>query len=70
MTTQNNQGSLLDVLKKKMRAMKDELETAREEADENLHKYQTEVRRREEVCAIIFFLFAVLITFKSLSPQL
>ncbi len=53
MATQNNaQGSLLEVLKKKMRAMKDDLETTREEADENLHKYQTEVRRREEVSSI------------------
>ena len=43
------QGSLLEVLKKKMRAMKDDLEATKELAEENQHKLQQEIRRREEV---------------------
>ena len=43
------QGTLLEVLKKKMRAMKDELEAAKEIADETQIRLQEEIRRREEV---------------------
>lgn len=44
-----NQGSLLDVLKKKMRSMKEDLEASHEAAQENHQKYLVEKRRREEV---------------------
>jgi hypothetical protein len=40
---------LLEVLKKKMRAMKDELEAAKEAAEEAQSRLQDEIRRREEV---------------------
>lgn len=43
------QGTLLEVLKKKMRAMKDELEAAKEAAEEAQQRLQDELRRREEV---------------------
>lgn len=44
-----NQGSLLDVLKKKMRSMKEDLESSQELAQENHQKFIIEKRRREEV---------------------
>lgn len=43
------QGTLLEVLKKKMRSMKEELEVAKEAAEEAQARLQEEVRRREEV---------------------
>ncbi len=43
------QGTLLEVLKKKMRSMKEELEVAKEAADDAQARLQEEVRRREEV---------------------
>lgn len=43
------QGTLLEVLKKKMRAMKDELETAKEQAEDAQSRVMEEIRRREEV---------------------
>lgn len=43
------QGTMLDILKKKMRQMKDDLDTTKEEAEETLNKLQQEIRRREEV---------------------
>ncbi len=43
------QGTLLEVLKKKMRAMKDELEAAKETTDDYQQRLQEEIRRREEV---------------------
>jgi tropomyosin-1 len=43
------QGTLLEVLKKKMRAMKDELEAAKETTDDYHQRLQEEIRRREEV---------------------
>lgn len=43
------QGTLLEVLKKKMRAMKDELETAKEQAEDAQSRVMDEIRRREEV---------------------
>ena len=47
--TQVQQGTLLEVLKKKMRALKDELEQALEQADEYKMRMLEETRRREEV---------------------
>lgn len=52
-----NQGSLLDVLKKKMRSMKEDLEASQEAAQENHQKYQVEKRRREEVSFFVFHFF-------------
>lgn len=49
MAQANNQGSLLETLKKKMRAMKDDLESTKELADERFASLQKEIRRREEV---------------------
>jgi len=43
------QGTLLEVLKKKMRAMKDELEAAKETTDDYHQRLQEEIRKREEV---------------------
>lgn len=42
------QGTLLEVLKKKMRGMKEELELAKEAADDSQSRLQEEIRRREE----------------------
>lgn len=47
--TQVPQGTLLEVLKKKMRALKDELEQALEQVDEYKIRVLEETRRREEV---------------------
>lgn len=49
------QGNLLEVLKKKMRAMKDELEQANEENETLKLRVLEETRRREEV-GIVFLL--------------
>ncbi len=50
------QGTLLDVLKKKMRQTKEEAEKYQEEAEEYRRKLQIEIRRREEVssCFCLF----------------
>lgn len=48
------QGTLLDILKKKMRSMKEELEATQESAQESLQKLQQELRRREEVSFSLF----------------
>lgn len=45
----SQQGTLLDVLKKKMRQTKEEAEKFQEEAEEYRKKLQVEIRRREEV---------------------
>ena len=45
----STQGTLLDVLKKKMRQTKEEAERFQEEAEEYRKKLQIEIRRREEV---------------------
>lgn len=61
MTTQLQQGTLLDVLKKKMRQTKEEMEKYKDECEEFSRKFQLEAMRREEVRnfdnlkAIVFF---------------
>lgn len=60
--TQVQQGTLLEVLKKKMRALKDELEQALEQADEFKGRVQEETRKREEVRSPVLFLFPVLLS--------
>ncbi|GFW71621.1 hypothetical protein TNCV_2548351 [Trichonephila clavipes] len=47
------QSTLLEVLKKKMRSMKEELEVAKEAAEEAQARLQEEIRRREEVDGIL-----------------
>lgn len=49
MTANIQQGSLLDVLKKKMRQTKEEMEKYKEECDEYHKRLQLEIMRREEV---------------------
>lgn len=49
MTTNMQQGTLLDVLKKKMRQTKEEMEKYKDECEEFQKRLQGEVIRREEV---------------------
>lgn len=49
MTTNMQQGTLLDVLKKKMRQTKEEMEKYKDECEEYQKRLQAEVIRREEV---------------------
>lgn len=49
MTTNIQQGTLLDVLKKKMRQTKEEMEKYKDECEEYQKRLQGEVIRREEV---------------------
>lgn len=57
MTTNLQQGTLLDVLKKKMRQTKEEMERYKDECEEFNRKYQLEAMRREEVREIYRFFF-------------
>lgn len=59
MTTNIQQGSLLDVLKKKMRQTKEEMERYKDECEEFNKRLQVEIMRREEVS---FFMFCHVIT--------
>lgn len=49
MTTNMQQGTLLDVLKKKMRQTKEDMEKYKDECEEYHKRLQVEVMRREEV---------------------
>lgn len=49
MTANVQQGTLLDVLKKKMRQTKEEMEKYKDECEEYQKRLQCEVLRREEV---------------------
>lgn len=49
MTTSIPQGSLLDVLKKKMRQTKEEMERYKDECEEITKRLHLEAMRREEV---------------------
>ena len=51
----STQGTLLDVLKKKMRQTKEEAERFQEEAEEYRKKLQIEIRRREEVSCLVIY---------------
>ena len=56
MTQANNQvqgSNILDVLKKKMRATKEESERFKEECDEFQRKLLNETQRREDVSALV-----------------
>lgn len=52
MTTNLQQGTLLDVLKKKMRQTKEEMERYKDECEEYNRKHQLEAMRREEVSSL------------------
>ena len=57
MTANNVQGSnILDVLKKKMRATKEECEKFKEDAEDLQRKLQVEISRREEVSFFLTYL--------------
>lgn len=56
MTTNMQQGTLLDVLKKKMRQTKEEMEKYKDECEEFQKRLQGEVLRREDVSLKFFFL--------------
>lgn len=51
------QGTILDVLKKKMRQTKEEMEKYKDECDEYQKRLQVEVMRREEVSVSTLVLF-------------
>lgn len=55
MTTNLQQGTLLDVLKKKMRQTKEEMERYKDECEEYNRKHQLEAMRREEVSDLVNF---------------
>lgn len=57
MTANVQQGTLLDVLKKKMRQTKEEMEKYKEECEEYHKRLQVEINRREEVRTVDFILF-------------
>lgn len=56
MTTNLQQGTLLDVLKKKMRQTKEEMERYKDECEEYNRKHQLEAMRREEVSICHLFI--------------
>lgn len=49
MTTNMQQGTILDVLKRKMRQTKEEMEKYKDECEEYHKRLQVEIMRREEV---------------------
>lgn len=65
MTTNLQQGTLLDVLKKKMRQTKEEMERYKDECEEFNRKYQLEAMRREEVSNLSSFLLQKLLILTS-----
>lgn len=69
--TQVQQGTLLEVLKKKMRALKDELEQALEQADEFKLRMLEETRKREEVssCSSSLLPVSFFLSSRLLSPD-
>ena len=56
MTAVMQQGTLLDVLKKKMRQTKEEMEKYKDECEEFQKRLQGEVLRREDVSLLFFLL--------------
>jgi predicted RNase H-like nuclease (RuvC/YqgF family) len=70
MTTNLQQGTLLDVLKKKMRQTKEEMERYKDECEEYNRKHQLEAMRREEVSDLSPFIpFANELRHKLPSPD-
>lgn len=64
MTTNIQQGTLLDVLKKKMRQTKEEMEKYKDECEEFQKRLQGEVLRREDV-SFSFIIILHMISFWS-----
>lgn len=56
MTTNMQQGTILDVLKKKMRQTKEEMEKYKDECEEYHKRLQVEIMRREEVRKRVVYL--------------
>lgn len=54
MTTNMQQGTILDVLKKKMRQTKEEMEKYKDECEDYHKRLQVEIMRREEVRNCVF----------------
>lgn len=52
------QGTILDVLKKKMRQTKEEMEKYKDDCDEYQKRLQMEVMRREEVSCVECYFFS------------
>jgi hypothetical protein len=50
----HTQGSMLDILKKKMRQAKEEMENARDSAEEAEKRHALEIKRREDVRFFFF----------------
>lgn len=69
MTTNLQQGTLLDVLKKKMRQTKEEMERYKDECEEYNRKHQLEAMRREEVSICPPFLLLTLFVDRSREPK-
>lgn len=69
MSTQIQQGSLLDVLKKKMRQSKEETEKYKDECEEFQKRLQGEVLRREDVSSLFFFVAILELCFLIGSPD-
>lgn len=57
------QGTILDVLKKKMRQTKEEMEKYKDECEDYHKRLQVEIMRREEVsnCAIYVYVLCLVI---------
>lgn len=53
------QGTILDVLKKKMRQTKEEMEKYKDDCDEYQKRLQMEVMRREEVSCVECYFFSL-----------
>lgn len=49
----HTQGSMLDILKKKMRQAKEEMENARDSAEEAEKRHALEIKRREDVRTVL-----------------
>lgn len=63
MTTNIPQGTLLDVLKKKMRQTKEEMEKYKDECEEYHKRLQLEVVRREEVSSFFKLPISIIVSY-------
>lgn len=63
MTTNMQQGTILDVLKKKMRQTKEEMEKYKDECEEYHKRLQVEIMRREEVRNVQFLCVVLTVRF-------
>lgn len=70
MTTNMQQGTILDVLKKKMRQTKEEMEKYKDECEEYHKRLQVEIMRREEVRYVLYICVVFYVTFQFRSRPL